>query len=177
MALLSDNDVKAELSYAYLHAVSASCGFGCQCADRHTDSAGVDAVIRVKERFSQQSTLTEFTLEIQLKATSQELAYEEERFSLSMKTAHYDKLRKTDIVAPRYLAVLMMPQDRKSWLSLDAEQLICRKCVRWISLRNAAAVTTASTTVYLPQSNVLSPEALRKIAELASMQEWVNYEP
>ena len=38
---LTENDVKAELSYAYLHAVAARAGFGCEVANRHSDNVGV----------------------------------------------------------------------------------------------------------------------------------------
>jgi hypothetical protein len=49
--LLSENNIKSELSYAYLHAVAARAGLGCHATDRHTDGAGVDAVLRARERF------------------------------------------------------------------------------------------------------------------------------
>lgn len=175
MPLLSNNDVKAELSYAYLHAVAARAGFGCECAGRHTDSAGVDAMIRIKDRLDPDSSLTEFTLEIQLKATSQQLVHNNSAFSFPIRTAHYDKLRGTDIASPRYLAVLMMPENDAEWLHSNAEELICRRCVRWVSLRNAPEVTQGSITVYVPEQNVLNPAALRELARKASKIEWIDY--
>jgi len=44
--VLSDANIEAELSYAYLHAVASRAGFSCAVAERHLDDAGVDAVIR-----------------------------------------------------------------------------------------------------------------------------------
>ena len=67
--LLSQNNIMAELSYAYLHAVAARAGFACEEGNRHEDGIGVDAKLRVKERFAPDSTLTNFTVDVQLKAT------------------------------------------------------------------------------------------------------------
>ncbi len=176
MAILTENNIKAELSYAYLHAVAARAGLACVATDRHADGAGVDAVIRAKERFDSASLLTEFTLEIQLKATSRQLPLNDGRYSFRMEMGHYDKLRSTDVAAPRYLAVLMMPVPDAQWLEVTAEQLICRRCVRWVSLRDASAVEQDTVTVYVPETNVLTPEALRELASMASKQEWIGYD-
>jgi len=59
--LLSDNDIKSELSYAYLHAVASRAGMACEVAGRHSDGAGVDATIRAKERFDSLSIYTQFS--------------------------------------------------------------------------------------------------------------------
>ena len=50
---MTENNIKAELSYAYLHAVAARASFGCESSGRHSDSAGVDAYLRIKERLAQ----------------------------------------------------------------------------------------------------------------------------
>ena len=42
MPLLSNNNITAELSYAYLHAIAAKAGMSCKAGDRHDDGAGVD---------------------------------------------------------------------------------------------------------------------------------------
>ncbi len=89
--LLSDNDIKAELSHAYLHAVASRAGFECWITGRHSDHAGIDAVIRAKERFSAESVFTDFPLEIQLKATSQEPIHKDGRYSFVLPVEHYDK--------------------------------------------------------------------------------------
>ncbi|GEM_PF-7028040 len=44
--MLTQQNIEAELSYAYLHAVASHGGFACEYAHRHLDDAGVDAVIR-----------------------------------------------------------------------------------------------------------------------------------
>lgn len=61
-AILSDNDRKAELSFAYLVALAAHAGYTCQRGPQ-PDVASVDATIR-----SGDETGTQF--DVQLKATS-----------------------------------------------------------------------------------------------------------
>jgi len=50
--ILTENNIKSELSYAYLHVVAARAGCSAVVTDRHSDDAGIDAVIRAKERFA-----------------------------------------------------------------------------------------------------------------------------
>ncbi|MCK4660556.1 MAG: DUF4365 domain-containing protein [Phycisphaerae bacterium] len=93
--LLSENNIKAELSYAYLHAVASRAGFACEVTGRHSDGAGIDAILRVKEKLAHDSTLISFTVEVQLKATSRKLVLKNEKYSLSLDVKQYDKLRTT----------------------------------------------------------------------------------
>ena len=41
--MLTEQNIEAELSYAYLHAVASRAGFSCEYRNRHLDGAGVDA--------------------------------------------------------------------------------------------------------------------------------------
>ena len=70
--LLSMNEMEAELSYAYLHAVASRAGFACEIAGRQSDRAGIDARVHVKERLAPNASFTDFSIEIQLKATSRD---------------------------------------------------------------------------------------------------------
>ena len=73
--LLTENNIKAELSYAYLHAVAARAGCEAVVTGRHSDSDGVDAMITAKERFAPDSLFTNFPIAVQLKATSCEAGH------------------------------------------------------------------------------------------------------
>ena len=61
--MLTDQNIESELSYAYLHAISSRGGIICEYTGRHTDEAGVDAVLRVKGSLAADSTLNNFTVE------------------------------------------------------------------------------------------------------------------
>ena len=177
---LSENNIKAELSYAYLHAVAARAGFACEVAGRHSDNAGVDARLLVpEERLDPTSVYTEFTFGVQLKATSQQPAFEDGRYSFWLEDVkRYDKLRQRSGPFPTVLAVLFLPEDATVWLEQTEEALIARRCVYWTSLWDAPATETATgKTIYLPQANILSVEGLRDVARRLSCEEELTYVP
>jgi hypothetical protein len=168
--MLSENDIKAELSYAYLHAVCAHAGFGCSVAYRHLDNAGVDAQVDIRERLHPKARFTTFHLHFQLKATSGPLPVAAGRCSYPLEVPHYDKLRDPKIVVPRFLAIFHLPPATEDWLNVGPEQLVARRCARWVSLRDAPATENdKSINVHVPVSNLLTPESLRQIAAHASL--------
>ena len=171
MALLTQANIKSELSYAYLHAVASRAGLGCEAAGRHTDGAGVDAVIRAKERFDARSTLTDFTVEVQLKATCDEPNPDTRgRYSFVLKLDHYNKLRNTETGAQQILVVLFLPPDESRWLAHSDEGLIARRCAYWVSLRGAPpSENDTRQTVYIPRSNHFSVEGLRSVLAARSL--------
>jgi hypothetical protein len=174
--MLNDNNRKAELSYAYLHAVSAAAGFGCTYSDRHLDGTGVDAQVNIKERLDSGSVLTEFSLHFQLKATSQELAMVDLAISFSLEVPQYDNLRRADVCIPKFMVLMCLPQAPEQWLEVSHDQLVTRKCARWVSLRGAPATTNStSIAVYVPQINILDPVSLRDMAKQFSLGKHVLY--
>ena len=176
--LLSENNIKAELSYAYLHAVAARAGFSCVVSDRHVDAAGVDAIVRAKERFAPSSIYTFFSVDIQLKATSAEPNLDARgRYPFQLRLDHYNKLRTTEASTQQILAVLFLPKDPNNWLDHSSEGLITRRCAFWVSLRGAPESTNEThQTVYIPRTNVLSVEGLRALMHKHSLGEWIDHE-
>jgi hypothetical protein len=174
---LTENDVKAELSYAYLHAVAARAGFGCEVAGRHSDNAGVDAYVRIKERLTPEATLTNFAFEVQIKATSQVPAEEAGQFSYWMQDVErYDELRERSGPMPKLLVVLFLLADAVRWLEHSEDGLVARRCAYWVSLWDAPRSTNRTgQTVYLPRANVLSFEGLRRIARGLACEEEFTY--
>lgn len=174
--LLTENNIKAELSYAYIHAVAARAGFGCRDGDRHDDGAGVDAFVRVKERLSPDAVITDFLAEVQLKATSEPPAAQGDRFSFFLKRDHYDKPRGAENPLRRFLVVLFLPPVQAEWLDHTADQLLLRRCAYWCSLKGAGATANKSgQTVYLPRANVFSVDGLRGLMTRVAMNdEWCD---
>ena len=176
--LLTENNIKAELSYAYLHAVAARAGCEAVVAGRHSDSDGVDAVITAKERFAPDSLLTNFSIAVQLKATSVEPVIDERnRISYSLRLDHYDKLRDMERQAALILVVLFLPPDPEHWLVHSADGLIARRCAYWVGLRGAPESSNKATqTVYLPAENLFSVAGLRSVLTRVSRGQSINYE-
>jgi hypothetical protein len=175
--LLTQQNIESELSYAYLHAVASRAGFECTVAGRHSDGAGIDAVLRIRELFGEDSFLTNFTIDVQLKATIAEPSLRDGRYSFSLDIEHYDKLRSTSHAAALLLVVLFLPADAEEWLVHSEDRLIARRCAYWVSLRNAPPSANAtSQTVYIPKENCLSVGTLRSLAARISRGEIPLYE-
>ncbi len=174
--MLAENDIKAELSYSYLHAVAARAGFGCAATNRHLDNAGVDAQVDIRERLDPGSVVTDFSLHFQLKATSQNLVTVGDSLSFNLQVPHYDKLRLTETGTPRFMALFVLPEEPADWLHVTANGLISRRCARWISLRGAPETENSTTVVvHVPSTNILTPASLREIARRVSLGETLDH--
>jgi hypothetical protein len=183
-ALLEDQanmrleDKQEQLSLAVLHATCARAGFGFKITGRIQDNWGWDAEADVYEKLDLASTLWNFKLKFQLKATRQQLTFAERRFSFPMEVPHYNRLRAAaGCDAPTYLVIFQMPANEAEWVDSTPNQLILRRCLRWVSLRGAGDTAQETITVYLPESHVLTPDALRKLARMRSLEQWIEYNP
>ena len=177
---LSQQDIESELSYAYLHAVAARAGMECAGSGRHSDNAGVDAFVRYRgPKLAADSTRTDITLEVQLKATKVAPAIVNERYSYGQLTvARYDKLRSASTESQLLLVLFYLPEKPEEWLTQSQEELSLKRCAYWASLRNApASLNDKYQSIYVPQKNVLSVESLRQIMTLRSREEYLHYEP
>jgi hypothetical protein len=176
--VLSIQNIEAELCYAYLHAVAARSGFICEVSGRHSDAAGIDAMLRVADHaLVDDSTLTSFPLEVQLKATSKPPAQRGDCLAYHDLPVHqYDRLRTRQTLIPRILVVLFLPRDQARWLVHTEECLQARQCAYWVSLRGALESANQHTqTVYLPRQNVLSMDGLRDVMIRISQEELIDY--
>jgi hypothetical protein len=177
--VLLNNDIEAELSYAYLHAIAAHGGFSCSLTDRHLDNAGVDAIVHEDGRFLETaSLLSSFDIHVQLKATFQVPSENGNRYSYSLSVPRYNKLRNPDVNSPRFLVVLYLPRNSEEWLSHSEDCLVAKRCAYWVSLRNAPeSGNPAHQTIYIPTSQILSTSSLTDIMTRVSRREEINYAP
>jgi hypothetical protein len=178
MPLLPPNEVESALSYAYVHAVTAAAGMDCQHTSRGLDNAGIDVAIAARDQFAHDSLLTDLSLHLQLKATSQAAVFNNGRFSFSLDVATYNRLRKTTVVPFRILVVFFMPELSHEWIQHTNDILSLKKCAYWVSLKGAPATQNAtSVTIYLPQAQPFSPDGVTGLLTRLSRQEDVLYEP
>jgi hypothetical protein len=170
-AILDENNRSAELSHAYLHALAASAGFSCSCDEnRDPDGSCTTARLNIREELDPQSSLREFSLEFHLLAIIGQPAPVRSKVPCALEVDRYDRLRNTTAVVPRFMALLCLPEDPDSCLTLCAEDLIARRCARWLCLQGAPETSNrVETTVRVPVWNVLTPEALREIARRVSL--------
>jgi hypothetical protein len=177
MRPLSTENIESELSYAYLHAVSAHAGIGCEIAGRHDDSAGVDAKLTGWAPFSGNGWRTEIDIKVQLKATVRPPSVIRNCFSYYFQgIERYNDLRMTTLSTPRILVVLFLPSDRNEWLSHTDDALSLRKCAYWVSLRGApATANVGGQTVYLPRSQRFDSDGLAKLMSRLSSDDIPYY--
>lgn len=174
--MLSDNDVKSELSYAWLHAVAARAGCECQASARHSDNRGIDARLMAAGRFAPSPSLTLFDVYVQLKATSEELNARGSLVPFDLEVPQYDRLRVTTAASPWLLVVLQLPPDPARWLTCSPQGLALRRCAWWLSLHGAPPTTGAHTQrVYIPRRNRFTVEALKDLLTRFAQEERVPY--
>ena len=175
---MTRQEIEAELSYAYLHAVASRAGVACQYCSRQFDHAGVDAQLKVVRDFGP-ATLTELTVEVQLKATIRQPVVSENRLAYFLADInHYNRLRAETIVPPRLLVVLFLPEEAQDWLGHSEEQLVLKRCAYWVSLKGAPESGNQSgQTIYIPSEQFFSPEGLMSVLERLAREEDLRYEP
>lgn len=175
--MLSAQNIEAELSYAYLHAVASQAGFACEYTTRHMDSAAIDAIIREDGRFlAADSVLASFEVHLQLKATYQQLKEVEGNWSFSLPLHQYNRLREERVQNPRILVVMQLPSNPEEWLQHSEDARVAKRCAYWVSLRGAPdSDNDRGQTVYLPRAQVLSPASLTVLMTRFSRREVIPY--
>jgi hypothetical protein len=149
------NQRKEQFSKAYLRAVASVAGFTVY--EPEVDDDSIDMGLAAT---GGAGSIRSPRLELQLKCTSQEVLHEDGvHFPLSIK--NYDDLRADDVLVPRILVVVRVPQFLTEWLAHSEEQLLMRRCGYYVSLRGRPAVENQeSVTVTLPRENMLTVETL-----------------
>lgn len=167
MQPISDLNIEAELSYAYIHAVASHAGASCVVSGRHEDNAGVDANITAWGPFKGGGYREEVDLKIQLKATIKNPTVKNDCFAYSLSgIQQYDDLRRDVVSTPRILVVLFLPQSKQNWLQHTEDALSLSKCAYWVSLLGAEESTNdTSQTVYLPKAQKFDVANLKDICD------------
>ena len=135
----------------------------------------MDAQLRVKGKLAPDSVLTQFAVDVQLKATKKVPVEQDGRYSHSLKVKNYDELRSINTGAPQLLVVLFLPVDANTWLAHSEDCLVARRCAYWLSVRGAQETDQDSKTVYIPRANLLSVDALRTLMTRFSRMEVLDY--
>ncbi|HZF96828.1 MAG TPA: DUF4365 domain-containing protein [Pseudoxanthomonas sp.] len=160
---MDPNKQKEEFQYAYVCALAAHAGLnrGQFCVD--DDS--VDILFQGK---GYTAPVRNPQIQIQLKCTSRNLTRGDViKFPLSKK--NYDDLRGEDVVVPRYLAVLTVPERTEDWLLHNHDCMALYHRCYWVSLRDAPPVfNTMQVTVDVPITQRLTTETLKQMMSAAS---------
>jgi hypothetical protein len=165
---MTENEQKQQLSVAYIHAVAARAGYACQATIVDDDS--VDMTIAAKGWVHHQSVLRSPRLEVQLKASSQDIL-RDDHVAFPLPVKNYEELR-CDTLIPRLLVVFHLPEKAGEWLEQNEDRMITRRCAYWLSLLGSPDTKNkTNVTVHLPRANCLTVESLRGIMEAVSRKE------
>lgn len=162
------NQIKEELSYAYVHAVASRAGFFVENVRKDLDS--IDITISARGKVADDSVLLSPKLDIQLKASAV-LEPSDGIIPFKLPIKNYNDLRGTTM-APRILVVLQLHKEENLWLSGDCNELKLRKCAYWLSLKGAPEIENETNkTVYIPEANFFGLDSLKVLMTKASKGE------
>lgn len=70
---------------------------------------------------------------------------------------------------PRLLVLLALPTNQADWLTHFNDKLVLQKCSYYINLKGLpASINAGHQTVYVPTTNMLTPNALKDLMIKAS---------
>lgn len=169
--MLTSNLIKENLSMAYLMLVASINGFTPERRWRDSDSVDVDLVQNGK--LEPICTKIEGRIAVQLKTTINWSANDDDgTISYALDVKNYHDLRPTELVVPRILVVLCLPETEIDWLNVTANELTLRKCAYWFSLYGMPDTTNIQTvTLRIPTANLLTKDALRGLMVKAQCEE------
>lgn len=166
--MLSEDDIREQLSIAYIHAVASHAGYAWE--PTKIDRDGIDGRVMARGAVVANASIRSPVLGFQLKGTTT-IVGSPDPIPFPLKQKNYDDLRGR-CAEPRYLALLVMPPDPSEWLQLDADALVLRRCMHWLSLAKAPPTSNSTTTtVHIPRGNVLDVAAMRRLVEAAACEE------
>lgn len=158
------NQQKEQLGNAYVRAVAATAGYACYRPEVDDDS--VDLGIAAT---GGSGTTRSPRLELQLKCTAGPgfASATDPDFAFAVKIKNYEDLRATNLMVPRILVVIVVPDNVTDWLLHSEAELAMRRCGYWISLRGQPSTTNTTTvTIQVPRVQKFNVDSLTALMAL-----------
>lgn len=165
---MNANLQKEEFQYACVSALAAHAGLNR--GDFRVDNDSVDVTFKGLG-YHGAGRRRNPMIEFQLKCTSQDLVSGGMiKFPLPRK--NYDDLRGDDVVVPKYLVVMLVPQDRAEWIAVHPNLLHLPNSCYWLSLRHFPTTTNPTKVIVdVPLAQRLTTDTLRAMMVAASYGE------
>lgn len=169
--VLEANDIKEELSVAYVRAVASRAGFAVEEVRRDRDSIDLHVFARgVLDDGPVESPV----LDVQLKSTARDLSADEAQIPYDLKVKNYNDLARPTLI-PRILVVFFLPEDPQRWLTLTDKALVLRRSAYWMSLKGRPPTSNKDTArVHLLRSQVFDPTSIRAILGRIAREEAIT---
>ena len=151
---------KEQFSRAYVQAVAACAGFSWS-----SPSVDDDSIDMTLHKRGGGGTIRSPKLDLQLKCTTGQPA-QGDIISYSLKLKNYDDLRADDILVPRILVVVIVPEVLGDWIEQSPQSLVLKYCAYWSSIRGMKESKNASAqTIVLPSQQVFGVQSLTDISD------------
>ena len=160
-----------EISYAYIDAIAAICGYAAVVTHRFTDHAGIDIGIKVPGEMLDNLSPT---IDAQVKCTSKNIIRKGEiRYSLDAK--NYNRLVHENPTVPQILIVVLVPKNIDSWVihgnKKDRISTIIKASAYWQSIKGEERTNQNSKTVKIPVEQRFTSQSLADLMRRAAEKE------
>ena len=165
---LSESMHKSRISLAYVNALASWAGYEIQ--ETVVDLDSVDCRIAGRHDHDADVKICDPTIYLQVKATSKYKISNDNSMHFKTDIRTYNNLRKR-VRNPRFLVVLLLPEDPALWIEQDQERMISRKCAYYHSLDGHPPVSNKeSTTILIPRVQIFSAPWLAEIMHLVAQE-------
>lgn len=166
---LTLNHKKEQLSIAYVRAVAAAAGFSCTKPDVDDDS--VDVMVSCSGTYGEATLLRSPRIELQAKATADELTPEDTCIKFPLPIKNYEDLKGITLI-PRILVVMLVPDEVDNWIEQSEEQMLMRRCAYWVSLQGMPETDNKTRiTIEVPRNQIFNVESLQLLMERVARRE------
>lgn len=150
------------LARAYVQAVAAKAGFGC---NPRTVDYGMDLALNQITMVAGSLSESGMALDIQARSsTTAKLTDEFIIYDIDVRT--YDVLRIPHPDVPRLLVLLVLHGNEENWLRLTEEELLLRGAAYWYSVKGEPQSTNRrSIRLSIPRLQLFTPDALHEMAK------------
>ena len=157
---------KEQFNVAYMYALGAHAGLNP--GNLIVDDDSIDMLFQGK---GYKAKVRNPQIQLQLKCTSS-ANVGDGVLKYQLKKKNYDDLRGEDVVVPRYLAVLVVPNNTDNWLIHSDEYMSLHKTCYWYSLRMLPeSANKTSVTISIPLAQRLTTASLLQLMDAASKGE------
>jgi Domain of unknown function (DUF4365) len=149
------NRQKEQFGNAFLQAAAAAAGLAtCKPG---VDEDSVDWIIHQSEG---SGIVRSPRLEVQLKCTAHPEG-DTAGFRYALGAKNYRDLIRVDLMVPRILVLVVMPERVKDWLHMTDDRCVLRNCAYWASLRGLPrSENISSIVVRFPREQRFDADAL-----------------
>jgi hypothetical protein len=152
------NQRKEQFSNAYVRAVASVAGF--TLAKPEVDDDSIDLIISQR---GGGGTIRSPRVDVQMKCTGRNIM-NNGALHFPLKIKNYEDLRVSDVLVPRILVVLSVPDNLSDWIEHSENEMLIRHCAYWVSLRGSEPTANdTNITVLIPQANLFNPATLSGI--------------